>query len=519
MRPYAVRQLRCLIVIDSGGTWTAPRDEIFLDGVAVDFENLSIGLAATAALFMGCYALAASSARWGWMPLPSSQHRLGCIDGLRGYLALGVMVHHFVISLGVLAGRPWQAPSSGFFNTIGQAGVVLFFMITGALFYDKLTSGRGPVNWASLYVSRVFRLAPLLWFVTALVAVIVVVRRGGEVGSINDLAAALLRWLLFAGTPDIGGYSGTALIVAGVTWTLAYEWAFYFALPLIALYAAAVRGLGLPPVAAVISLLVAGWACDGVAWRGWAIGFAVPFAIGMLAVELSRAPRIAHYLRSTPAALGGLGALLAALTLFHSAFGNIPYLLLGLFFAPIVAGNSYGSVLMRGGSRVLGEASYGIYLLHGVCLNVFTVDIVRRGGWELSTILWAALPPLGLLVVSLACLTFLIIERPAIRAGRRVAESLFALRGRGEALERRRLGAARLRLSCLMQVALPLMWNLRQEAISKSLFLWRTLFRNFIAFAHNIIIVPFVFIIFGYVPGWAWLAAIPGLVLLTVPDS
>lgn len=57
---------------------------------------------------------------------------------------------------------------------------------------------------------------------------------------------------------------------------------------------------------------------------------------------------------------------------------------------------------------------------------------------------------------------------------------------------------------------------LRQEALPKTSFVMRILVRNFVAFAHNLIIVPIVFAVFLVVPGWEALLAIPGLVLVLV---
>ncbi|MFC0284437.1 ABC transporter permease [Camelimonas abortus] len=55
---------------------------------------------------------------------------------------------------------------------------------------------------------------------------------------------------------------------------------------------------------------------------------------------------------------------------------------------------------------------------------------------------------------------------------------------------------------------------LRQEAMSKTLFAMRLIARNMIMLAHNIIIIPVVYILMGFTPGWATLLAIPGLILV-----
>lgn len=33
----------------------------------------------------------------GGFPVPGGARRIGCVDGMRGYLALSVMIHHFAI--------------------------------------------------------------------------------------------------------------------------------------------------------------------------------------------------------------------------------------------------------------------------------------------------------------------------------------------------------------------------------------------------------------------------------------
>ena len=54
---------------------------------------------------------------------------------------------------------------------------------------------------------------------------------------------------------------------------------------------------------------------------------------------------------------------------------------------------------------------------------------------------------------------------------------------------------------------------LRQEALPKASFIMRVLVRNLVAFAHNIIIIPLVYLIFLYEPSPVALLAIPGLLL------
>lgn len=57
---------------------------------------------------------------------------------------------------------------------------------------------------------------------------------------------------------------------------------------------------------------------------------------------------------------------------------------------------------------------------------------------------------------------------------------------------------------------------LRQEAMPKTLFAMRLISRNIIMLAHNIIIIPIVFLLFGIWPSWTMLLALPGLMLLVI---
>jgi ABC-type polysaccharide/polyol phosphate export permease len=57
---------------------------------------------------------------------------------------------------------------------------------------------------------------------------------------------------------------------------------------------------------------------------------------------------------------------------------------------------------------------------------------------------------------------------------------------------------------------------LRQDAMPRTIFVWRLLVRNLITFGHNVVIVPLVFLLFWVAPTvWTFLA-IPGLMVMLV---
>jgi peptidoglycan/LPS O-acetylase OafA/YrhL len=88
------------------------------------------------------------------------------IDGLRGFLAFGVFVHHASIWYYFLQHGSWVVPESRLYTHLGQSTVTVFFMITGFLFYGKvLESKKNNIDWLRLYVSRCLRILPLFLLV------------------------------------------------------------------------------------------------------------------------------------------------------------------------------------------------------------------------------------------------------------------------------------------------------------------------------------------------------------------
>jgi peptidoglycan/LPS O-acetylase OafA/YrhL len=69
--------------------------------------------------------------------------RVSTIDGLRGLLALAVFFHHTAIWHQYLITGEWRFPPSRFYANLGPAGVSMFFMITGYLFWSQTLKAKG----------------------------------------------------------------------------------------------------------------------------------------------------------------------------------------------------------------------------------------------------------------------------------------------------------------------------------------------------------------------------------------
>lgn len=69
--------------------------------------------------------------------IPPDQGRFVALDGLRGYLALFVFLYHSALWYFYLRTGQWEVPPSNLYTHFGQSSVLLFFMITGFLFFFK----------------------------------------------------------------------------------------------------------------------------------------------------------------------------------------------------------------------------------------------------------------------------------------------------------------------------------------------------------------------------------------------
>lgn len=335
--------------------------------------------------------------------------RIGDLDGLRGYLAIIVIFHHFLIWQSYKAGLPWETPPIFFYTQLGKVGVGLFFMITGCVFYPRVLSGLTGNNWVGIYISRVFRIVPMVFATTMAVTIIIIAET--NVRPDSHFPVKFLWWM--AGKQvTLLGHNQSFIINAGVLWSIYYEWIFYFMLlPLCATLRGIVGGRTWIVPATVLAISLA------LRVTGHEIFQYTPlFAAGMLAYEASTRPSVATVLRSTPATIVALVCLALVMIFFPNASEPVPMALLWLFFVCVTCGNSIFGLLKSRGALVLGEASFSIYVMHGIILYLaFHYFPIER----YSTI---ALIGVTIVVTTLSMLTFLVIERPFIALGRRVSK-------------------------------------------------------------------------------------------------
>ena len=285
-----------------------------------------------------------------------------------------------------------------------------FFLITSFLFYTKLLESKGrKFDWSKFFVGRILRLTPLYLFAVMIVFVLVTIASNGVAhDSALYITKCIVRWLscTMLGAPNINQVDAR-IMVAGVVWSLPYEWIFYFALPLLGL-TARVRAAWPLLALSVASLVFA-------AIQGLTLSFATVFAAGMIAALFVRDARFTRF-------AGGRGASLVVvvlallLLLFPTAFGMAQLVLLTGAFSLIAAGTNCFGVLTCAASKWFGEFAYSIYLLHGILLFVAINFIVGVDTIHSLTpvMYWLFIAALVPVLLGVCFMTFQWIEKPGM---------------------------------------------------------------------------------------------------------
>jgi len=322
--------------------------------------------------------------------LKSPSHRYETLDGLRGFLAISVFIHHTSVWYGYLQTGSWMEPNSNLFNHLGQSSVSLFFMISSFLFISKLLIVGVLSDW-TLKVSNL------------------------------EFLKNLFRWagLGVLGQPDLNGVGNTAIINSFVNWSLLYEWFLYFSLPLISLFILKKKPSIFYLVISVLFILFA-WQ-----FRNLLFEHLLSLIGGAVAAILNKNPpkkiNLNHFLFS----LLTIGSLVMVVQ-FSTSGHLISKLLLILAFTLIAMGNDLFGLLKNSSLKFMGEISYSTYLLHGILL----FGIIHFGyGIEATKILspfnyclmMLAITPV---LVGLSFLTYIFIEKPFINRSKQIRKKL-----------------------------------------------------------------------------------------------
>lgn len=332
-------------------------------------------------------------------PRPSSQaleeggEPLLSIQYLRAVAALMVLVYHAMMLAPVDFG-------------IGAAGVDLFFVISGFILWT--IARERPVSPLEFLKRRWLRVAPLYWTLTLAVAAIAAAWPF-VFGQFKPTSSHVLLSLAFVQhmNPD-----GIPFPLIPVGWSLNYEAIFYL------IFAASLLAPSRRRLPVLLVLLIAvpafGYFVYPAAFYMWANLFYLQFAAGVLLAEARMRGALPGRLNG--AAMVAMGAATLALTYpfnvedssWRAIYWGAPMFLV---VAGLVAVEHGGGLRRIGWLKLLGDASYSIYLAH--FLAILLVDHpLHNGRWSF------VLPAIAAgLAAGLACYWGL--ERPLLSILRR----------------------------------------------------------------------------------------------------
>lgn len=342
----------------------------------------------------------------------TKENRFNSIDGLRGYLAFFVFLHHSVIWYFYVTEGVWRVPPSRLFRHFGQASVAMFFMITSFLFFTKLLNTRDKsINWHRVFVSRILRLVPLYLFAMGVLLILVFCTTGFQLQEpLAVFTNNLFKWLTFTifGEPNLNNLIGTGLLISGVTWSLPYEWFFYFSLPVLALLLGN-KNSKIYVLLSFISLYF--FYKFNPAWY-----HLYAFAGGILVAVLVKVESLTKILRQKPGTIIFVISIAAVLFGFSNSYSEIPLTLLTIAFLVVASGNSVFGAFTNKNSRMLGEMAYSIYLLHGLLLYVVFKFVI---GFEkvksMSAVeYWGVILLITPLLLAVTFVTFSLIEKKSM---------------------------------------------------------------------------------------------------------
>jgi exopolysaccharide production protein ExoZ len=307
---------------------------------------------------------------------------LNNIQVLRAVAALAVVGHHVLSELQARFGLG----SFGLLDSMGRAGVDLFFVISGFIMFHA-THGvqQTPVRF---WTNRVVRIAPLYWLVTLLVAALWVAGLapfGVAKLDVQDVMSSL------AFLPDVRA-DGSPYPVLGVGWTLVYEMYFYVLFGLCLLLRSQAMSLAVLAAYFLASWLALSLMTDpshmlAVYLQPITLEFV---AGGALALAWRRLPETLPAMGGRVLAYGmvGVGAILLAPAAgyFGEAINTDGALRLAVFGGPAVLVVAGALMLERAGAvshnprlLLLGAASYAVYLIHPLGVQYGVAAVAGAG--------------------------------------------------------------------------------------------------------------------------------------------
>lgn len=287
------------------------------------------------------------------------------LDGLRGVVAVAVVVHHSTISYLEEARGQIGEPASFVQNQLGSASVALFFMVSSYLFCSSLIERKGALDLVRFFESRTVRIVPLYMMMVGATVFSAFYLTDFEllVSPVKLLkSVARIGMFDFVTTYDINTVNIRVFI--GQIWSLKYEWMLYLTLPVLTVFMR-MTGRVWPLFAGLFLIAI----CDPL------FSFFLAGAAAAKLVEKNTPFQKAAW------QIAGVAGLLIVLFGFHGSRGWTQAALLTPFLVAVLQGERGFRLLAMTPLRRLGTMSYGIYILHPFGLWIIRSLIVRVDGY------------------------------------------------------------------------------------------------------------------------------------------
>ncbi len=345
----------------------------------------------------------------------SRDNRFASLDGLRGILSASVFVSHastyhaFYVTNG-----KWDWPDSKLHTFLGQAPVVIFFMLTGFLFWPKIASANLDVQ--AYFVNRFRRIMPMYLTLVCLVLLIIAIKSDFKAAvPISQLARELLFLSVpLRGWPTVNGVSAGFLMA--MVWTIRFECGFYIIIPVLRI---AISKFGKIAIAAVfvLGLLFVQYffpiQAVAIGVKYWLI-----FPFGICVAMCSTRKLFESRSSKTILSFVSCICLCLAYSVSEQEYYNFTtYFCLAIVLFCVANGGDFFGLLLLPSTMLLGKISYSIYVLHlvtlYVCLQV--VSQFRSVSSMNATSFWIAAISISSLLTIVSCLTYWSIEKRYLR--------------------------------------------------------------------------------------------------------
>src|SRR5581483_8574535 len=370
------------------------------------------------------FAIAGSAERFkpaalpnGWMDHTTyqAQRYMPVLDGLRGIAVVLVIPLHL------------HEPMWYFLS--GYAGVTIFFVLSGYLITRlalQEEAKTGQLNAPAFYIRRVFRILPLYYVVLTGYTLLILGLRFWPT-KIAAFRSALPYYLSFFQEIPYWKAAATHELPFFHSWSLGVEEKFYILWPLLMICTARARkSVRLASVlAGAVLFVIQGIASENQpTYHLEDYGF-ILFGV-FLALFLSHQDCYRAFARVAKLVLPFAGVI-ALITLFDlrptvnlRGMSTLYALSVTILLGALVSSRSVAAQILSEPSLVLtGKISYGIYLVHILCIDAVERVVKPNGGVAAGLLAYLAA---FLTSAAVAYVAHFSLERPMIRLGRRLSD-------------------------------------------------------------------------------------------------